>query len=359
MDWRQGSGRIVADETTNPIVGRVRWSPVKSIWIGGMTLIGLIAGPFAFSWEALAVFMALSAVTLCVGHSVGMHRRLIHNSFDCPLWLEHLMIWLGVLVGMAGPIGLMRQHDLRDWAQRHADCHAYLRHGRSFWVDHIWQLHCDLELYHPPRFQLEERIATDRVLLWLERTWMWHQLPVALALFACGGWGFVVWGVAVRVSVCVTGHWLIGYFAHNDGPMRWRVEGAGVQGRDVPLAALLSMGEAWHNNHHAFPGSARLGLAPDQPDPGWWLILVLERLGLAWNITTPETLPARPALSRVSNDDGGCPACRLGLRALRRLRAGARPTSHWRAGVLEKLLRAGVANQKKKIAENGWTMSAT
>lgn len=314
MDWRQGSERIVAGEESSPVEGRVRWSPVKSIWIGSMTLIALVGGPLLFSWDAFIVFVLLSAITLCAGHSVGMHRRLIHNSFDCPLWLEYLMVYSGVLVGMAGPFGLMHQHDLRDWAQRQPNCHDYLRHGRDIWQDGFWQLHCDLKLALPPRFEPEARIATDPVYLWMERTWMWQQLPVALILFALGGWDWVVWGVAARVSACVTGHWLVGYFAHNEGPMRWRVNGAGVQGRDVPIAALFSMGESWHNNHHAFPGSARIGLSEDQPDPGWWLILALQRLGLAWNIKTPATLPLRPALVRLPNDEGGCWACQLALR---------------------------------------------
>ena len=296
MDWSHGSDRILTEATTDPVEGRVRWKPVKSTWIGSMTLAALVAGPLLFTWDAFAVFVLGSAITLCTGHSVGMHRRLIHNSFECPLWLEYLLVYSGVLVGMAGPFGLMQQHDLRDWAQRQPQCHPYLRHGRGFWTDGFWQLHCDLELKHPPRFQPEPRIADNRFYLWLERTWMWQQLPIALILFTIGGWSWVVWGVAARVSACVTGHWLIGYFAHNEGPMRWCVRGAGVQGHDVPIAALLSMGESWHNNHHAYPGSARIGLDADQPDPGWWFILLLERLGLAWTIKTPATMPARGAL---------------------------------------------------------------
>lgn len=311
MDWARGSDRIFADASTSPVEGVVRWAPVKSIWIGAMTLVALVGAPFLFNWSAFAIFLGLSAITLCAGHSVGMHRRLIHNSFACPLWLEYVMVYSGVLVGMAGPFGLMRQHDLRDWAQRQPLCHDYLCHRRGFWRDAWWQLHCDLDLARPPRFQLEPRLQHDRVYRWMERTWMWQQAPLALILFALGGWSWVVWGIAARVTACVTGHWLVGYFAHNEGPMRWRVNGAGVQGHDVPLAALLSMGESWHNNHHAFPGSARLGLHDDQPDPGWWLILALKRAGLAWNIQTPETMAARPALVRLPNDDGGCPACRL------------------------------------------------
>jgi fatty-acid desaturase len=270
-----------------------------------------VGGPLLFSWSAFFVFLVLCGVTLCAGHSVGMHRRLIHNSFACPRWLEYLMVECGVLVGMAGPFGLMQQHDLRDWAQRQPHCHAYLRHGSVIWRDAFWQLHCDLELTHSPQFQPEDRIARDPVYLWMERTWKWHQLPLGILLYLAGGWSWVVWGIAARVSVCVTGHWLVGYFAHNEGPMRWRVNGAGVQGHDMPIAALLSMGESWHNNHHAFPGSAKLGLSDDQPDPGWWLIQGLKRIGLAWDIQTPETLPARKALVRLPNNDGGCPFCRF------------------------------------------------
>jgi fatty-acid desaturase len=310
MDFVRGSERILPGADADPSNGAVRWKPIKSIWIGSMTLIALIAGPLLFNWTAFGVFLVLSAVTLCAGHSVGMHRRLIHSSFDCPLWLEYVMVYLGVLVGMAGPIGMIRQHDLRDWAQRQTHCHDYLCHRRSFWRDGFWQLHCDLELAYPPRFQLESRLANDRVYLWMERTWMLQQAPLALVMLILGGWSFVVWGIAARVAVCVTGHWLIGYFAHNEGPMSWRVEGAGVQGHDVPIAALISMGESWHNNHHAFPSSARIGLRADQPDPGWWLILVLERLGLARNIVTPQTMPHRAALVRLESDDSFCPACR-------------------------------------------------
>lgn len=307
MDWREGSGRIIETVQTDAGTGTVKWRPVKSIWISMMTLAALIGAPLFFSPAAVLVFFGLCAVTLCAGHSVGMHRKLIHNSFDCPKWLEYLMVYLGVLVGMAGPLGMMRQHDMRDWAQRRQDCHDYFKHGRSIWHDAWWQLHCDLELAHPPEFRPEPSVRTDKVYAWMEKTWMWQQLPLAILLFALGGIGFVIWGICARVCVSVTGHWLVGYFAHNHGPRRWHVKGAGVQGRDVPIAALLSMGESWHNNHHAYPGSAKLGLDRDQPDPGWWLIQVLHRLGWAWNIKTPDLLAERRALTRLSKNDGGCP----------------------------------------------------
>ena len=94
----------------------------------------------------------------------------------------------------------------------------------------------------------------------------------------------------------MVGHWLVGYFAHNHGPVQRVVRGAAVQGHNVRWTSLLTMGESWHNNHHAFPGSARLGLTKDEWDPGWWVLCALARIGLVWGIRLPEDLPARPEL---------------------------------------------------------------
>ena len=71
---------------------------------------------------------------------------------------------------------------------------------------------------------------------------------------------------------------------------------AGVQGRNVHLTGLITMGEGWHNNHHAFPGSARIGLYKGQSDPGYRFIKALEALGLAWDIRVAKDLPHRPQL---------------------------------------------------------------
>jgi hypothetical protein len=101
MQLVPGSTRIVADPGADPLRGIVQWAPAKSIWIGSMTLSALVLGPIFFTPAAFLLFLATSAVTLCAGHSVGMHRRLIHSSFQCPLWLEYVCVYLGVLVGMA------------------------------------------------------------------------------------------------------------------------------------------------------------------------------------------------------------------------------------------------------------------
>jgi len=294
------SPRMFDADDTDAIAGIVHWKPGKSLWTSAMTAAALIGAPLTFTWGALALFIATSAVTVCLGHSLGMHRRLIHRSYDCPLWLERLFVYLGTLVGMAGPYGMIRQHDIRDWAQRKPRCHAYLAHRSSILRDACWQLHCELTLAHPPALVIERKVRDDRFYQFIDRTFMAQQLPWALLFYALGGMPWLVWGIAVRVFASVTGHWLIGYFAHNRGPRSWHIEGAGVQGYNVPYCGFVTMGEAWHNNHHAFPSSARLGLCDGETDPGWWVLTVLGRIGLVWNVKTPEVLPRRANLIALS-----------------------------------------------------------
>ena len=125
-----------------------------------------------------------------------MHRRLIHRSYDCPLWLERLFVYLGTLVGMAGPYGMIRQHDIRDWAQRKPRCHPYLAHRSSILRDGFWQLHCELSWRIRPQLVIERRVAEDRFYQFIERTWMAQQLPWAVLFFALGGVPWLVWGIA-------------------------------------------------------------------------------------------------------------------------------------------------------------------
>ncbi len=283
---------------SDPVIGAVRWDPGHSLWNGGMLAASLVLAPIYVSWSAIAVFVLTTGATLLLGHSIGFHRLLIHRSFACPLWLERVLVWFGTVVGMSGPLWMIRTHDLRDWAQRQTDCHDYLAHRRPMLIDAWWQLHCRLELARPPAFDLG-RAGQDQYTRMLERSWMLQQLPIAVLLYLTGGWPWVVWGVCVRVSACVTGHWFVGHLAHRRGPQTWLVETAGVQAHDVPWAAIPTMGEAWHNNHHAFPGSARIGLYPGQSDWGFAVISGLARLGLVWDVKTPETMGHRRELYRI------------------------------------------------------------
>ena len=288
--------RVQLNAKDNVNEGHVKFSARKSFWFLSMLAVAIVGGSLTISLESILVFIVSTGIVLLLGHSLGSHRKLIHNSYQCPKWLEYVLVYFGVQVGLSGPIGLLQQHELRDFAQRLPTCHPYLRHGSSFWKDAWWQLNCDLHLKHPPRLCIESRIEQDRFYQWLENTWMLQQLPPAIFLYYIGGWPYVIWGVCARITAGVFGHWLIGYFAHNHGAMNYEVKAAAVQGRNIRFTSLLTMGESWHNNHHAFPGSAKLGLYAGELDPGWWVLLGLRKMGLVWDIKLPAHLPAREEL---------------------------------------------------------------
>jgi len=289
-----------ASVLTDPVAGRVVWSPVKSLWFTTHLLIAIIGGWLTLSAGAVALSAVFTVLTLCLGHTVGLHRLLIHRSFACPRWLEHLLVHLGTVVGMGGPFQMLYQHDIRDWAQRHPACHPFFIDQRPVWRDAWWQLHCRIELKHPPLFEIEREVVTDRFYRLLQRTWMLQQLPYAVLFYLLGGIGWVVWGISVRIVVSLVGHWLIGWFAHNLGQRDWHLAGHAVQGYNIPHLGLITMGECWHNNHHAFPESARLGLKQAQHDPGWWALRLLHHLDLVRDLKQPADMPTRPELLPIN-----------------------------------------------------------
>src|SRR5690349_20258887 len=123
--------RVRAEELSAVCEGRVRYAPGASLWFLGMFAGAALGGALTFTWPAFLLFVGSTAFVLLLGHSLGSHRKLVHDSFQCPKWLEYLLVYLGVQVGLAGPIGLLRQHELRDYAQRMPACHDFLRHGRG------------------------------------------------------------------------------------------------------------------------------------------------------------------------------------------------------------------------------------
>jgi len=280
----------------DPSDGHVTWSAKKSIWWVGMTLTWITFAPSTLSLSSLLVFIVLSAATLCLGHSLGMHRKLIHRSFECPKWLERLFVYLSSLVGLGGPFTMMHTHDTRDWAQRLPRCHPFLSHQSGIVRDFYWQLNCKLHLANPPQLVYPESVSEDRFYRFLQHTSIGQQALLASLLYWLGGWPWIVWGICGRVSISVFGHWLIGYFAHNSGHRSWHLNHVAVQGYNVNRMGWISFGECWHNNHHAFPGSAKLGLNKNQIDPGWLVLKALNSIGLVWNLKTPENLEYRENL---------------------------------------------------------------
>ena len=254
--------------------------------------MSLCLAPFFTNLAAISLGLSLTYVTLLLGHSVGMHRMMIHRSFKAVIWVRYSLLYLGTLVGIGGPSAVIKIHDTRDWAQRAPNCHPYFSHEKGFWRDITWQLFYRFEFDHPPHIKIEPEISEDRFLQHLDNYWRVHQIALAGGLYLLGGLPFVIWGICIRVAISTIGHWTVTYFCHNPGPGRWDVKSAGVQASNLKLqgwiGGLLTHGECWHNNHHAFPESAQIGLEAGEFDPAWMIISTLEKYGLAYDVFAPR-----------------------------------------------------------------------
>lgn len=283
--------RIIAGDAS-AVQGQVKFDMGKVIWNGTMIFGGIGLAFFFTTWSAVFLGLSLTYITLLLGHSVGMHRMMIHRSFRAHTWLKRLLIYLGVLVGIGGPSKIIQIHDVRDWAQRQKACHDFFSHDRDFIRDLTWQLFYRFKFDSSPKVRIEDELLSDPFLRHLDKYWRWHQLGLTIILYFTGGMAFVVWGVMLRIAMSTVGHWTVTYFCHNPGPGRWRVEGAGVQASNLRLPNLfngwITHGECWHNNHHAFPESAKIGLDAGQVDPAWWVIRILEKFNLVWNVGLPR-----------------------------------------------------------------------
>ena len=147
---------LIDEDGPDPVAGRVRADVPSIVWNGGMAAVAIAAGPFFLTPSALAIFLVTTGAALLFGHSLGYHRMMIHGSFKAPRWLTRTLVWFGAFVGMAGPYGIIRAHDTRDWAQRQTNCHPFLRHGTGMARDAWWQIYCRLDFDRPPRFDFSE-----------------------------------------------------------------------------------------------------------------------------------------------------------------------------------------------------------
>ncbi|OLP90707.1 Palmitoyl-monogalactosyldiacylglycerol delta-7 desaturase, chloroplastic [Symbiodinium microadriaticum] len=120
---------------------------------------------------------------------------------------------------------------------------------------------------------------------WLRQTYYIHQVSQVALLYLLGGWSFVVWGFVIRLLLGIHGVSAVNSFAHVWGEQPFNT---GDDSKNNVWVAMVSSGEGWHNNHHAFPRSARHGLFPGQFDLTYNLILLLEKLGVVWDVQLPS-----------------------------------------------------------------------
>ena len=264
--------------------GKIVPAPAKVVWLYLVLATSGLSCFFPPSLPACGVALGLTVVTLCAGHSVGLHRGIIHKAYECPRWLRCLLAYAFVHTGIGGPIAWIHLHYVRDHYQNAAECPRYFRYDQSLARDYWWNLHLRFVPRDASAYGFPASDERDPWLRFLERTWPAHVIAFGIALWVAFGPHVALVCVPVRVAVSVLGHWFIGFTAHKRGGIRYDLDGAAEIGRNLPLLGILSFGEGFHNNHHANPSSARMGEAPLEIDLGWYLLRALERLSLVHHL---------------------------------------------------------------------------
>jgi fatty-acid desaturase len=243
--------------------------------------LGALLAPWTFSWPALAVFAALLWASGSLGIGVTYHRLLTHRGFQVPKPLEYVLTLCGMLASEGGAISWVAihrmHHVLSDRAGR--DPHTP---KDGFWWSHIgWiltRLGQDLrqvEAQHAPE------LVADPIHRVLNRLHVVPNVLLGLALYAWGGWPFVVWGVFLRLVVVLNATWFVNSAAHTWG---YRTYSTPEGSTNLWWVGLVAWGEGWHNNHHAFQRSARHGHQWWEVDLNWLAIRALMALGLASHV---------------------------------------------------------------------------
>jgi len=285
-----------------------------------MPMIALVAGCIyfwgrGFSWMPL-ILMTASYLATGLGITIGYHRLFTHRAFETSRGMK---IFLAVLGSMAceGPLlrwcATHRRH--HQHSDEENDPHSPHLHGGG-WKGFVQGLaHSHIGWLFAPHVTGLGRyvgdLRKDPALKFISRHFvaiviLGLIIPAVIGGLAWMSWqgalvGFI-WGGLVRIMVVHHFTWSVNSVCHLWGSQTYET---GDHSRNNPLFGILSLGEGWHNNHHAFPTSARHGLAWWQFDLSYSIIRVLERIGVVWRVKVPDEeaklLKLRGAKSSVSN----------------------------------------------------------
>jgi stearoyl-CoA desaturase (delta-9 desaturase) len=264
-----------------------------------LALVGLAASLTwggALRWPDVIV-LAITYLLTGLGITVGFHRLLTHRSFKTSPALRGLLAALGS-AAVEGPV--------IEWVANHRKHHQFSDQPgdpHSPHVDHAsgWRgalgglFHAHVGWILGGDALADEQhyakdLLADPVVRFVDRTFvLWvlaglafpFGLGVALTGSIAGGLTALLWGGAVRMFLLHHATFSINSLCHFFGRRSFATSD---ESRNLLWLALPTLGEAWHNNHHAFPTSARHGLRWWQLDPSAWLIAALQRLGLAWDV---------------------------------------------------------------------------
>jgi stearoyl-CoA desaturase (delta-9 desaturase) len=275
-------------------------------------LAGTAAALLLWAWHGVSrldvtLFVVMYFATM-LGGTVGFHRLLSHRAFQTAAPVRAVLIVLGCLMAQGTPIYWASNHRRHhQFSDQRGDPHSpHLKDGRPLGgLRGLWHAHSGWSFDHAitnPHAYCRDLLA-DPVVVSVNRLYFaWVAIGLALPA-AIGGLvtrspaGAVtalLWGGLVRLCVSYHATCSINSIAHRVGGQPFDTAD---ESRNVAWLAIPTVGEAWHNNHHAFVGSPVFGLRWWQIDLGALLIGALEALGWAWNVRrpTPEMMRQRAA----------------------------------------------------------------
>jgi len=295
----------VENETRDRIItGLVTIIPFIAVIVAGWQVWGS-----ALNWTDVVLFVVMYFFT-GIGITVGFHRLLTHRSFKTSPWLRGLFGILGS-AAIEGPViswvADHRKH--HTFSDEHGDPHSpHVDHGGGFKgaMKGLFHAHVGWIFIHTQRGN-KERFAPDLikdpVINWVDRTFIiWAVAGLLLPFFL--GWiigGTLVagltgllWGGLVRVFVLHHFTYSINSLCHTFGKKEFETTD---ESRNLALIAIPTLGEAYHNSHHAFPTSATHGLRWYQVDVSSLVINGLEKAGLVWDVVrvSPERMASKAA----------------------------------------------------------------
>jgi stearoyl-CoA desaturase (delta-9 desaturase) len=265
----------------------------------GIFHILTVVALFYTTWQTVVVALVLHWVCISWGIGMGYHRLHTHRAYTVPKAIDYLFAVCGAMTLQGGPIFWSATHRIHHQrSDKPGDPHTP-RDGR-WWSHILWtifgeEMHSNTEVmgkYAPD-------LMKDRFYRVLN-SWHWVPLVVlGLVLLAVGGWPWVLWGIFLRVTVGLHCTWLVNSATHLWGKRRFQTSD---DSKNNWWVALLTFGEGWHNNHHAYPRSAKHGLVWRELDISWLQIRFLAWLGLARDLHVPtasqianKTLPLEEA----------------------------------------------------------------
>ncbi len=237
-----------------------------------------IVALFYFSWQNLILLLVLNWLVASLGVGVGYHRLLTHRSFKTPKWLEYILTMLGTLAIQDGAIKWVTTHRIHH-AHTDIENDPHSPRDGGYWSHVGWVLRGKAQEHDTTTSaRYVPDLMKDKFHVALSRHYYISSIILGAVLLACGGWSMMLWGIFLRTVIGWHSTWLVNSVTHLWGTRRFQTRDDSTNNG---LIAFFSFGEGWHNNHHAYPTSARHGMAWYEFDVNWLTIRLFEKLGLA------------------------------------------------------------------------------